>query len=219
MGPHTLPHESPFWNFTVPGICDPLLALCSMLLGGSAAYVVLSIAERMRASDQGHAKLRWLSIGAVAAGLEIWSIHFIGNRAFCLPIPAIQDILLSIIYAGAAGAVAVYLINSHDGSGERLVVGGLGMGVCLSMAHFTSMMAIHQALSLQTDVFPFVLSIGVIVALSFIVVSIGAWNIARGGWRVTEKASAMGLALSGAHFVGMIPVYNVAGVTNSSSIA
>jgi len=98
------------------GICDPVLAVCSMLLGGAAAYVVLSIAERMRATDQRLVKLQWLSIGAVAAGLEIWAIHFIGNLAFCPPTHTAQHSALavfSVLSAGGAGAAAVYLISSH----------------------------------------------------------------------------------------------------------
>jgi len=205
--------------FALTGICDPWLALSSMLLGGAAAYVILSIAERMRATDQGHVKMRWLSIGAVAAGLEIWAIHFIGNMAFCPPAPDAENFaptILSIIFAGAAGAVAVYLIGSHSESQTQLVLGGLVMGVCLSLTHFTSVTSIHQVLSLHAAVFPLVLSIGVILGLGIVVVLLGAWNITRGGWRVTEKASAMGLALSGAHFAGMIPAYGFLGVTTNT---
>jgi sigma-B regulation protein RsbU (phosphoserine phosphatase) len=190
-----------------------------MLLGGAAAYVILSIAERMRATDQGPFKWRWLSIGGVAAGLEIWAIHFIGNLAFCPPAPGAEDYvftILSIVFAGAAGAVAVYLIGSPGQSQTQLVFGGLAMGICLTLTHFTSVTSIHESLSLQPRVLPFVLSIGVIVGLGIVVVLIGAWNISYGGWRVTEKASAMGLALSGAHFAGMIPAYGAMGVTISA---
>jgi len=89
------------------GMCDPLLAVSSMLLGGAAAYVILSIAERMRAPDQGPVTVRWLIIGAVAAGLEIWAIHYIGNLAFCPPVSGAQDSLLavlSLLSAGMTGA-------------------------------------------------------------------------------------------------------------------
>ena len=188
------------------GICDPWLAVSSMLLGGSAAYVILSIAERMRATDQGLVKLRWLTIGAVAGGLEIWAIHFFGNRAFCLPMPSAQDVVFASLSAGAAGAVAVYLINSHNGAQFRLVAGGLIMGACLFMTHFTGLTAIYSTIDAHMAVLPFVLSAGVIMVLGISVILLGAWNITLGGWRVTEKASAMGLALSGAHFVGMIPL-------------
>ena len=200
----------------MPGICDPLLALSSMLLGGAAAYVILSIAERMRVADQGDLKWRWLSIGGVAAGLEIWALHYIGNLAFCPSASGAEDVtltMLSIIFAGAAGAVAVYLIGSPGQSQTQLVFGGLVVGVCLSLTHFTSVTSIHQSLSLQSRALPFALSIGVIVGLGIVVVLLGAWNISYGGWRVTEKASAMGLALSGAHFAGMIPAYGSMGVT------
>jgi len=203
----------------VLGMCDPVLAVCSMLLGGAAAYVILSIAERMRATEQGSFKIRWLTVGAVAAGLEIWAIHFIGNLAFCPPIPAAQDVslaIISILSAGTAGAVAVYLISTHDGSHLRLVSGGLMMGACLMVTHFTSLMAIHQVADVQRDLFLFILSIVVMVGLGVVVLLVGGWNIRYGDWRVTEKASAMGVALAASHLAGMIPTYSFAGVTTSA---
>jgi sigma-B regulation protein RsbU (phosphoserine phosphatase) len=190
-----------------------------MLLGGAAAYVILSIAERMRASDQGPVKLRWLTIGAVAAGLEIWAIHYIGNLAFCPPVSTSQDsalAVLALLSTVATGAVAVYLISSHGVSRMRLVSGGILMGACMSLTHFASMMAVHQTIDLQNDVQSFVFSIVGIVTLSIIVILLGAWNIAYRNWRVTEKASAMGVALSGSHFIGMIPVYNMSSLASSA---
>ncbi len=190
-----------------------------MLLGGAAAYVILSIAERMRAPDQGPVRFRWLTIGAVAAGLEIWAIHYIGNLAFCPQVSAAQDsalAVLSLVSAGATGAVAVYLISSHADSRMRLVSGGMLMGACMSLTHFASMMAVHQPIDLQNDLLLFVLSIVGIVALSILVIVLGGWNIAYGNWRVTEKASAMGLALSGSHLIGMIPTYAMSSITTSA---
>ena len=202
---------SPEWMFTLLRICDPVLAVSSMLLGGAASYVILSIAERMRATDQEHIKKQWLTIGAVAAGLEIWAIHFIGNLAFCRPEASAQDIaltILSIFPAVAAGAVAVYLISSFSASPIRLVSGGLALGASMELAHFTTMMATHPWIDLFTDIVQLVLSICAIMLLGIVVIGLGAWNITYGGWRVTEKASAMGLALSGAHFAGMMPAYS-----------
>ena len=201
------------------GMCDPLLAVSSMLLGGAAAYVILSIAERMRAPDQGPVKLRWLTIGAVAAGLEIWAIHYIGNLAFCPPVSAAQDsslAILSLLSAGATGAVAVYLISSHTDSWMRVVSGGMLMGACMSLTHFASMLAVHQQIDLENDVLLFVLSVVGIIALSIIVIAFGAWNIAYGNWRVTEKATAMGFALAGSHLIGMIPTYSISDIASSA---
>lgn len=206
---------SPEWIFTLLRICDPILAVSSMLLGGAASYVILSIAERMRATDQSQVKKQWLSIGAVAAGLEIWAIHFIGNLAFCRPAVSVPDIALtglSILPAVAAGAVAVYLISSFSENPIRLISGGLAMGASMVLTHVTTMMATHPWADLYTDLFGLVLSVGVMMLFGIVVIGIGAWNITYGGWRVTEKASAMGLALSGAHFIGMIPMYSVPGI-------
>src|SRR5690242_16074544 len=200
-------------------MCDPLLAVSSMLLGGAAAYVILSIAERMRAPDQGPLTVRWLTIGAIAAGLEIWAMHYIGNLAFCPPVSAPQDsalAVLSLLSAGATGAVAVYLISSHVDSRMRLVSGGMLMGACMNLTHFSSMLAVHQPIDLQNDMMRFVLSVVGIVALSIIVLTLGAWNIAYGNWRVTEKASAMGLALAGSHLIGMIPMHRMSDMATAA---
>lgn len=202
------------------GICDPVLAICSMLLGGAAAYVILSIAERMRATEQGSFRMRWLTVGAVAGGLEIWAIHFIGNLATCPPIPAAQDIglaIMSILSAGAAGALAVYLISTHDGNRLTLMSGGLIMGACLMVTHFTSLMAIHQMADVQHDLALFIFSVTVMVGLGIFVLLIGGWNIRYGDWRVTEKASTMGIALAASHLVGLIPSYSFSGLTTAAS--
>ncbi len=194
------------------GICDPLLAVCSMLLGGAASYVILGIAERMRAPDQGQATARWLLIGAVAAGLEIWAMHFIGNLAFCPPVSATEDTglaMFSLLSAGATGAIAVYVISSHVAGWMRLVSGGMLMGACMSLTHVTSAMAVHQPIDVQPILLLFVCSIIGIVLLSVIVLVIGGWNITYGGWRVTEKSTAMGVALAGTHLIALIPMYGL----------
>ncbi len=199
------------------GICDPLLAVCSMLLGGAASYVILSIAERMRAPDQGRATIRWLFIGALAAGLEIWAMHFIGNLAVCSSVPATKDAglaILSLLSAGATGAIAVYVISSHVEGWMRLVSGGMLMGACMSLAHVTSTMAVHHPIDAQAIILPFIYSVIGIVVLSVIVTVIGGWNITYGGWRVTEKATAMGFALAGTHLIGVIPMYGLGDIAN-----
>lgn len=201
------------------GVCDSVLAFSAMLLGGPAAYVIVSIAERMRATDQSRVKMQWLAIGAIAAGLEMWAIHFIGNLAFCPPIPAAQDVafaIISILSAGTAGAVAIYLISTHDGSELRLVCGGMIMGACIIMTHFTSLMAIHQLVDLNQDWSSFILSNVVIVGLGVMVLVIGGWNATSGGWRVMEKATAMGVAISAGHFTGMVPAYSMSSVLTGS---
>lgn len=197
------------------GICDPVLAICSMLLGGAASYVILSIAERMRASDQERATIRWLCIGSVAAGLEIWAIHFIGNLAVCPTVPAREDTRLaifSLLSAGASGAIAVYVIGSHVEGWMRLASGGMLMGAGMSLTHVTSTMAVHQPIDVQSILMPFIYSIIGIVILSIVVIVIGGWNITYGGWRVTEKATAMGFALAGTHLSGLISMYGMADV-------
>ena len=69
----------------------------------------------------------------------------------------------------AAVAGLAYGYHALEWMGFFLVLGGLVMGVCLSLTHFTSVTSIHQVLSLHAAVFPLVLSIGVILGLGIVV--------------------------------------------------
>lgn len=59
------------------------LSLCVAIL---ASYTALDLAGRI-ASAKGAARILWIGGGAVAMGIGIWSMHFVGMLAFSLPIP------------------------------------------------------------------------------------------------------------------------------------
>lgn len=65
---------------------DALLVLFSLLVAILASYTALDLAGRI-ATARGRYAHMWLAGGAVAMGLGIWSMHFVGMLAFRLPIP------------------------------------------------------------------------------------------------------------------------------------
>src|SRR6266702_3206201 len=83
------------------GFYDFRLVAVSVLIALFAAYAALDLAGRVTAS-RGWSRFAWLSGGAFAMGLGIWSMHYVGMEAFRLPVPVQYDwptVLLSMVPA------------------------------------------------------------------------------------------------------------------------
>ena len=93
----------------------PLHALVavSVLIAIFAAYAALDLAGRVTAA-RGISRIAWLTGGALAMGMGIWSMHYVGMEAFILPVPVQYDwptVLLSMIAAVSASAVALLVVS------------------------------------------------------------------------------------------------------------
>jgi NO-binding membrane sensor protein with MHYT domain len=62
------------------------LVVLSVVISIIASYAALDLAGRVT-STSGRSRLLWLTCGATAMGIGIWSMHYIGMLAFHLPIP------------------------------------------------------------------------------------------------------------------------------------
>ncbi len=67
------------------GSYSPALVSISLFVAVLASYTALDLAGRI-ATAQGRAAHLWMSGGALAMGVGIWSMHFIGMLAFSLPV-------------------------------------------------------------------------------------------------------------------------------------
>src|SRR5713101_5315064 len=95
------------------GSYDYRLVVLSVLIAICAAYAALDLASRVTAAT-GRVRLAWLAGGAIAMGLGIWSMHYIGMLAFSLPVPVLYDwptVLLSLMAAVFASAVALLVVS------------------------------------------------------------------------------------------------------------
>jgi len=74
---------------------NDVLILFSFIVAMLASYTALDMAGRV-ATTQGRASKLWLAGGALAMGIGIWSMHFIGMLAFSLPVSMGYDPLITL---------------------------------------------------------------------------------------------------------------------------
>ena len=87
------------------------LVVISVLIAMVASYAALDLAGRV-ASARGWRRGLWLAGGAVAMGIGIWSMHYVGMLAFRLPVPVLYDwptVLVSLLAAVLASAIALFV--------------------------------------------------------------------------------------------------------------
>ena len=185
------------------------LVLLCVLVAAVVAHTALQLAARV-ARAQGPAVRLWLTGGAVALGIGIWSMHFIGMLAFSLAFPlsyelgmTLGSLLLAIGSTGAGFAVAYRARRSM----LRLGLGAGIMGSGIAAMHYVGMSAaqITPLIRYQRD-----LVVGSVVLA--IMASLGALWLFSGfaagrswGMRLRRIAAAAGMggALLGMHFTAM----------------
>ena len=114
----------------LPGYYDYRLVALSIAIAILAAYATLDLSGRMTVAH-GKTRLAWLSGGAFAMGIGIWSMHYMGMEAFRLPIPVRYDwptVVLSMVAAVLASAVALFVVTQSRLTMPAAVAGSLLMG-------------------------------------------------------------------------------------------
>src|SRR5277367_6000356 len=127
------------------------LVAVSVLIAVLAAYAALDLAARVTAAH-GRARFAWLTGGAAAMGVGIWSMHYIGMLAFSLPIPIFYDwptVLLSLFAAIAASGVALYVVSRPIMNMQYAAAGSIFMGAGIAGMHYLGMDAMRLAAMCQ----------------------------------------------------------------------
>lgn len=191
------------------GTYNSALALLSFAVAVLASYVALKLAGRVSRARGGQARA-WLIGGGMAMGTGIWAMHFIGMLAFYLPIRISYDVeetLLSWLIAIALSCFALFLVKGSRLGHQRLVFGGIIIGLGLSAMHYLGMEAIEIAPPVSYDPALFMASVAVAIVGAIVALWL-AFHL-RGGdsWHtnLTRLAAAviMGLAITGMHYTGM----------------
>src|SRR5688500_1827081 len=149
---------------------DPLLVGVSIGIAIMASYVALDLAERVR-SARGYARSVWWAGGALAMGVGIWSMHFVGMLAFHLPVPIQYDIplvLLSVLVAVAASALALWVASRSAPPLSVLTAAGLLMGGAISGMHYIGMAAMRLPAIVTWRPLLVVASIAIAITASFV---------------------------------------------------
>jgi PAS domain S-box-containing protein len=198
---------------TVPlvGSYDGRLVSLSVLIAACASFVALDLAGRTAAA-RGGARWWWLTAGAAAMGLGIWSMHYLGMLAFTLPVPVLYDlptVMLSLLAAVVASGVALFVVSRRSLDAAGAVGGSLLMGSAIAAMHYAGMDAMRLPAMCQWNAA--LVSLSVVIA---VVVSLVALWLAF-HFRFEAKALAplklvsaavMGLAVASMHYTGMAAV-------------
>ncbi|PPJ42998.1 MULTISPECIES: bifunctional diguanylate cyclase/phosphodiesterase [unclassified Pseudoxanthomonas] len=190
------------------GTYNEVLVLFSLLVAILASYTALDMAGRVTTTQGTSAARWWLAGGAMAMGLGIWSMHFVGMLAFDLPIPLGYDLaitLYSMLAAVGVSAFALWLVSRPDLPVRLLCLGAVLMGAGIAVMHYIGMAALRMQPGIDYDPLWFALSIVIAVVASGAALWI-AFHLRRGhrrhGMRLIA-AVVMGFAIVGMHYTGM----------------
>lgn len=196
----------------MPGSYDPGLVSLSVLIAFCASYAALELAG-CTTVYRGLARAIWIGGGAVAMGIGIWSMHYVGMLAFRLPVPVLYHLPavgLSLLAAIVSSAIALFVVSRPRLTLLHLVIGSLTMGAGIFSMHYIGMMAMR--LSAHCFYNPQIVALSGLIAV--VVSGAALWitfNLRRnvGHFRLLRLASAvvMGVAIAAMHYTGMAAVY------------
>jgi PAS domain S-box-containing protein len=196
---------------TLQGSYDYRLVALSVAIAVLASYAALDLGGRVTAA-RGHVRPIWLTGGALAMGLGIWSMHYVGMLAYRLPVPVFYDwptVLISLLAAVFACGVALFVVSREKMGLVSIGAGGLLMGLGIAAMHYIGMEAMRLPFMCQYSARLVVLS----VILAIVISLVALWLTfhlrevsAAGGWRKPASAVLMGAAVPVMHYTGMAAV-------------
>ncbi|MEM8501545.1 MAG: MHYT domain-containing protein [Cyanobacteria bacterium P01_D01_bin.1] len=186
----------------------PLVVL-SVLIAMLASYTAIDMSGRVTMAT-GWGQVAWLSCGAIALGMGIWSMHFIGMLAFRLPVAVeyrFYGVALSMLPALLVSGLAMYLVSQTTLGWAWLVAGSIVMGSGIATMHYAGMAAMHSTAMVVYNLGLVKLSVLIAIAVSFVgLLLVFQLREAKGKYFVWKKLIAsvvMGAAIPTMHYVGM----------------
>jgi len=192
----------------VPVTYDPAIVALSVVIAVQGGYVSLTLARRLAGfghgpHDSGRRKAL-LAASALALGVGIWAMHFIGMLAVKLPIAVTYDLLWTLVSALVCILVVglgVFVASFGRLTPKRLAGAGLLMGAGIAIMHYVGMSALRANCLVSYSPPLVAASFAVAVAAS----GLALWLAFSPTHRphVMAGAACLGLAISGMHYTGM----------------
>ena len=198
----------PSQELAMVGSYDYRLVALSVVIAVLASYAALDVAGRVT-SAKGGIRAVWLTGGAMAMGMGIWSMHYVGMLAFRLPIPVQYDwptVLVSLLAAIVASAIALFVVSRKKMDLFRAIVGSICMGGAIAGMHYIGMEAMRLPAMCHFSTTIVTISIVVAIVISFVAIWLAFYfreETRSGGWRKALSALLMGAAIPMMHYTGM----------------
>jgi signal transduction histidine kinase len=183
----------------------------SILIAFAASYAALDLGGRVTAA-RGRVRAAWLTGGAIAMGIGIWSMNFKALLAFRLPVKVEYHwptVLASLVVAVLASAIALYIATREKMGPAQAWAGSVIMGSGIAAVHYLGMAAMRLAATTRFE--PLLVALSVVLAILFSRLAL-AFTFDRrgdsGGTTLAKVISAavMGAAISLMHYSGMAAV-------------
>lgn len=190
-----------------------LLVVLSIIISVIASFAAFGISERAFSAPNKTIEKLWILFGAIAMGLGIWSMHFVGMLALSLPVKVTYDTtltLLSVIPAIFACG-AVFWLMSHDHQScnrNRLLLSGILLGGGIGLMHYIGMAAMRLNATMVHSSILFYLSIIIAIVLATTALKTHHSASEKTAYKFFNmkqlfSATVMGFATAGMHYTGM----------------
>ncbi len=196
-------------DLTLVGSYDYLLVGLSFVIAILASYAALDLARRVTVA-RGKFRLLWLTGGATAMGLGIWSMHYVGMLAFRLPVVVQYDwptVVASLLAAILASAIALFVVSRERMGLIRAVLGSVLMGGGIATMHYVGMAAMRMPAMCSYSAGLVTLSVLLAIAISLVALWLTfhfRLDTTALSWRKMISALVMGLAIPIMHYTGMV---------------
>jgi diguanylate cyclase (GGDEF)-like protein len=191
-----------------------LLAAVVCVIG---CFVTMRLLDRAIRTE-GLQRTGWICQTAAAAGASVWCTHFVAILAYDPKTPVDFDPILTIASLGLAifGFGLAFGVLANSTRVWTTVVGGMMVGVTVSVMHYTGMAAYHISGVVEWSAVYVAASVVLSVLMAAAALSIGMRVEQRISWYAAPLALV--LAIVSLHFTGMAAVSVTplaSGVTNA----
>ncbi len=191
------------------GSYDYGLVTLSVVIATLASYSGLDLAGRVTAAS-GRARFLWLTGGATAMGIGIWSMHYIGMLAFSLPVVVRYDwptVALSLLAAIFASGVALIVVSRRMMGIRQAIAGSIVMGSGIASMHYIGMAAMRLPAMCEYSIPLVSLSVALAIVISLVALWLTFYFRNRStSWQKAASALLMGIAIPIMHYTGMAAV-------------
>ncbi len=190
---------------------NPWLVALSFLVATCGSALAFYVADGITRANNSRSKEILMVAGAIAFGLAVWSMHFIGMLALSLCTSVSYDLRGTFLSAWPAIVAAWVVLFWMTRSGMRsweFLLGGAITGAGIGLMHFMGMKAMRMSALLRFDPLDFAISLAAAVALATFALWARSGLLEKLGlkrYQVNALAVLiMGLAITSMHYLGMM---------------